>query len=356
MKIGLCTGGGDCPGLNAVIRAVVKHAVGTYGWEVHGIKDSFNGLMSRPLQVRKIELDDVSDILTKGGTILGTTNAGNPFSGDPKESQRKINLITEAYKQLGLEAIIVVGGDGTQTIAHQLMQHGIKIVGVPKTIDNDLASTDETIGFNTAVEVAADAVSRLQSTAESHDRIMILEVMGRDAGHIALHAGMAGGANIILLPEIPFDYKKLVEKVEQRKKMGRYYSLVVVAEGAHEVGKGAEYVTTTTSAHQPKNLGGIGSMVARELFERTKIETRVTVLGHIQRGGTPTPYDRVLATVFGTRAVELIKQKKFGVFVARVGSGFTEVSYEKAAGKYRPLELDNPYLLSAEASGIALGR
>ncbi len=356
VKIGLCTGGGDCPGLNAVIRAVVKHAIGTYGWEVHGIKDSFNGLMARPLQVRKLTLDDVSDILPKGGTILGTTNAGNPFAGGSEESKKKIQLIVDAYKQLGLEAIIVVGGDGTQTIAHQLLQYGINIVGVPKTIDNDLAATDETIGFNTAVEVAAEAVSRLQSTAESHDRIMLLEVMGRDAGHIALHAGMAGGANIILLPEIPFDYQYITAKIEQRRRQGRYYSLVVVAEGAHEAGANANYVVSTTSAHQPKNLGGIGGLVAQELFARTKIETRVTVLGHIQRGGTPTPYDRVLATVFGTRAVDLVKQKKFGMFVAKAGSGFTEVSYDKAAGKYRPLELDNPYLLAAEASGISLGR
>lgn len=358
MKIGLCTGGGDCPGLNAVIRAVVKHAVGSYGFEVYGIKDSFNGLMSEKLDIRKLELSDVSLILNRGGTILGTTNKGNPFALE-KSDGHKINLsdvVVKNYKKAGLDAIIVVGGDGTQTIAAQLAGKGINIVGVPKTIDNDLMATDETVGFNTAVEVASDAVERLTSTAESHDRIMVLEVMGRDAGYIALHSGIAGGANAILIPEIPFSYESIVHKINVRKAAGRFFSVVVVAEGAYEKNQDKVYAETKTSAHRPLNLGGIGSQVAEKLHEMTGFDSRITVLGHVQRGGRPTPYDRVLGSAFGVHAVELVKKKRYSKLVSYRDGKFVEIDYSVVAGKSKPLELDSPYIKTAEGLGICLGR
>ncbi len=359
MKIGISTGGGDCPGLNACLRAVVKHAIGTYGMEVVGISDSFNGLMNRPIDVKPVRLDDVTHMLSRGGTFLGTTNQGNPFQFlGPSQTKPcdKSQMVLEGYKQTGLDGIVVVGGDGTQSIAHQLISLGLNIVGVPKTIDNDLAGTDETIGFQTAVEIAADAISRLQTTAESHDRIMVLEVMGRDAGHIALHSGIAGGANIILLPEIPFSYDAIVKKIEERKKRGRYFSIVVVSEGAFEVGASPSMQTVTTSTHQPKNLGGIGSVVAQVLHDKTGIDSRVTVLGHVQRGGSPCHYDRVLASGFGIHAVELIKQKKFGRVVVKQKGRFTDIPYSDVSGKSRPLSLDSEYIKTAEALGISLGR
>ncbi len=359
MKIGVCTGGGDCPGLNASLRAVVKHAIGSYGMEVYGINDSFNGLMSRPLEVRRIQMNDVSDMLSRGGTFLGTTNKGNPFRfRGPNETEPcdHSQAVKEAYDQLGLDCIIVVGGDGTQSIAYQLSKLGMNMIGVPKTIDNDLAETDETIGFQTAVEIASESIARLQTTAESHDRIMVLEVMGRDAGHIALHSGIAGGANIILIPEIPFDYDSIVKKVEERKSLGRYFSIVVVSEGAFEKGGSQSTVTTTTSSHRPTNLGGIGAMVAQKLHELTKFDARYTVLGHVQRGGSPSHYDRVLASSFGAFAVELAKKKKFGRVVVKQQGRLTDVAYEKVAGISRPLSTDSQMIMTAEAIGICLGR
>jgi len=354
MKIGLCTGGGDCPGLNAVIRAVVKHAIGSHNFEVWGIKDSFNGLMSRPLAARQLQIGDVTEILTRGGTILGTTNKGDPFL--TKAGKDQSELVVEGYKQLGLDALIVIGGDGTQTIAARLATLGLNIVGIPKTIDNDLAGTDETVGFNTAVEVASAALERLRSTAESHDRIMLLEVMGRDAGHIALHAGIAGGANAILLPEIPFDYQSIVAKIEARKKLGRFFSIVVVAEGAYEKESKPVYTDSTTSSKPSRNLGGVGAVVAQELHNRTGFDTRVTVLGHIQRGGTPSPYDRVLASMFGVSAVDAVMRKDFGKIVVLNQGQMQMVTYQQVAGKSQPLTLDSKYIHTAESIGICLGR
>ncbi len=354
MKVGICTGGGDCPGLNAVIRAAVKHAIGTYGWEIWGIRDSFNGLMFRPHDIWRLDLNSVSEILTRGGTILGTTNQGNPF--DLKEGGKpcdKSKAVIDAYKELKFDAVICIGGDGTQAIAYQLMQLGMNMVGVPKTIDNDLAATDVTVGFNTAVEIATEATERLQSTAESHDRAMVLEVMGRDAGHIALHAGIAGGANVVLIPEIPFDYDAIIHKLSERKKLGRAYSVIVCAEGAFE--KGTQPVFKT-SASGKQNLGGIGEQVSRELHRRLGIETRVTVLGHTQRGGKPSAYDRVLGSAYGVYAIEMVKRKAFGKIVAFQRGQFIEIDYRDVAGKYRPIEPTDPYLTTAEAIGINLGR
>jgi phosphofructokinase-like protein len=357
VRLGLSTGGGDCPGLNAVIRAVVKHGIGTYGAKVIGIEDSFNGLMDRPMRVRELGFDDVTDILARGGTILGTTNQGDPFNYPPSAGKARVDrstLLVEAYKQLQLDAMIVVGGDGTQAIAARLTPFGVNVIGVPKTIDNDLAGTDQTIGFDTAVQVASDSVSRLHSTAESHDRIMILEVMGRDAGFIALHAGMAGAANIILLPEIPFEWDAILAKIEERKRLGRYFSLVVVAEGAFEKGQQPTYAGVSGANLR---LGGIGGLVAHELTTRTGLETRVTVLGHIQRGGSPSPLDRNLATAFGAHAVDLAAQKRYGRVVVLRGAQVSDVAYADVAGRARPIDLTtDPYVRAAEAIGICLGR
>ena len=269
----------------------------------------------------KLDTEKVSGILHRGGTILGTTNAGNPFSlknansGSTKGEDLSQNVV-EGYKSLGLDCVIVIGGDGTQGIAYQLSKLGINIIGVPKTIDNDLASTDQTVGFDTAVQVASEAIARLQTTAESHERIMILEVMGRNAGHIALHSGIAGGAHGILLPEIPFGYDAVANKIAERQKRGKPYSVIVVAEGAFP--KGGEEVFKE-EVDGRKNLGGVGHLVADALHKKTGIETRVTVLGHIQRGGLPSHYDRVLGTAYGVKAIEMAEQKKFGKIVAFQG-------------------------------------
>ncbi len=356
MKIGLSTGGGDCPGLNSVIRAVVRHAVGTLGHEVIGIEDSFMGLMERPYRIRHMGLRDVSGILNRGGTILGTTNSGNPFKiklGNNPATCDKSTLLLEAYQDLGLDCIIVIGGDGTQSIAHQLNQIGINIIGIPKTIDNDLLGADITVGFETAVEVASDAILRLQSTAESHDRIMVLEVMGRHAGHIALHSGMASGAHIILLPEIPFRYDAIINKIHERQKQGMNYSVIVVAEGAMEDGFEPSFKATSPGR---KNLGGIGQMVAEKLNQLTGIDTRITVLGHIQRGGQPCPSDRVLGTLYGVKAVELAVQRDYGKVVVMQKHEMQAIPYSTVASSFRPVAKDDMYLQAAEAIGICMGR
>ncbi len=356
MKIGLSTGGGDCPGLNSVIRAIVRYAVGTLGHEVIGIEDSFTGLLERPYRVRSLDLRDVSGILNRGGTILGTTNSGNPFKVNPgktKEAGDKSKLVIDAYKDLGLDCVIVIGGDGTQSIAAQFSALGLNIIGIPKTIDNDLMQADITVGFETAVEVASDGILRLQSTAESHERIMVLEVMGRHAGHLALHSGLASGAHVILLPEIPFSYEAIIRKFHERQQQGQNYSVVVVAEGAME--KGAEPTFQTTASGR-KNLGGIGHHVAEKLYQLTGTDTRITVLGHVQRGGQPSPRDRVLGTVYGVKAVDLAVKKDFGKVVVMQGSQLKTVAYSEVAEKFRRVPLDDMYLQAAEAIGICLGR
>ncbi|MDD1422871.1 ATP-dependent 6-phosphofructokinase, partial [Dolichospermum sp. ST_sed1] len=277
MRIGLCTGGGDCPGLNAAIRAVVKHAIGTYGFEVIGIRDGFNGLMAKPEVAKPLTIPDVTPLLHRGGTILGTFNRDNPFL-DPKRKEKSIQATVDGYKKLGLDCLIVIGGDGTQGMAMELLPRGVNIIGIPKTIDNDLPETDRTIGFTTAVDLVSESVTRLQSTAESHDRLMILEVMGRDSGYIALHGGLAGGAHIILVPEIPFTYDAIIGKLDERKKLGRNYSVLVVAEGATEAGNAQTY---QENAQKQKNLGGIGAVISHELAGRISMESRITVLGHL---------------------------------------------------------------------------
>ena len=356
MKVGISTGGGDCPGLNSVIRAAVRCGITQHGFEFWGIKDSFNGMMEKPYKVWQLDCESTSGILHRGGTILGTTNAGNPFSikNDNPAASTGNNVsqaIVDAYKELGLDVIIVIGGDGTQGIAYQLSELGINIVGVPKTIDNDLAATDQTTGFDTAVGIAAEAIDRLQTTAESHERIMILEVMGRNAGHIALHAGLASGAHGILLPEIPFSYDSIIKKIEQRRQRGKHFSVIVVAEGAYPQG-GKEVFQKIAGR---KNLGGVGHLLAEELYQRTNIDTRVTVLGHIQRGGTPSHVDRILGTAYGVKAVELVAAKKFGKIVTYRHGAMQEVDYKEIAGKFRPVAKDDLYLQTARSIGVCLG-
>jgi phosphofructokinase-like protein len=357
LKIGLSTGGGDCPGLNSTIRAIVRYAVGTLGHEVIGIEDSFNGLMERPYRIRSLGLRDVSGILNRGGTILGTTNAGNPFKTKPIQVEDpcdKSSKVLEAYKDLGLDCLIVIGGDGTQTIASQFIPLGLNIIGIPKTIDNDLSQADVTVGFETAVEVASDAILRLQSTAESHDRIMVLEVMGRFAGHIALHSGMASGAHGILLPEIPFSYDAILRKIKERRQMGLNYSVIVVAEGAKE--HGAAEPVFQVSASGRKLLGGVGHVVAEKLSQLTGIDTRVTVLGHIQRGGQPCPRDRILGTLYGVKAVDLAVNGDFGQVVVMREHRMQTVRYRDIANTFRGVAANDMYLGAAESIGICLGR
>jgi phosphofructokinase-like protein len=322
MNIGICTGGGDCPGLNAVIRAVTRHAILNYGMKVFGIECSMNGIMTTPPAVRPLSLGDVSGILLKGGTILGTSNAGSPFK-DPKTGAKAIANSLANWKTLGLDCLIVVGGDGTQRMAVTLQDAGMPIVGIPKTIDNDYEPTDVSIGFMTAVEVASEAISRLHSTAEAHSRVMVAEVMGRDAGFIALHAGIASAANIILLPEIPFNYDAIINAMERRRKRGRNFSVVVVAEGAHEIGKEPKFRSSSTGS---VHLGGMADEVALQIHKMAGMDSRVTVLGHIQRGGSPAPLDRILATAFGVHAVDLVAAKKFGSVVGYRGGKITSTN------------------------------
>ncbi|MBC7661483.1 MAG: ATP-dependent 6-phosphofructokinase [Chitinophagaceae bacterium] len=356
MKIGLSTGGGDCPGLNSVIRAIVRYASATLGHEVVGIEDSFNGLMVRPYKIRPLGLKDVSGILNRGGTILGTSNSGNPFKlkpgQDPKTCE-KSQKVVEAYHELGLDCVIVIGGDGTQRIANQFIQLGLNIIGIPKTIDNDLINADFTTGFETAVEVASEAIIRLQSTAESHDRIMVLEVMGRHAGHIALHSGIASGAHVILLPEIPFNYNAILAKIEERRKLGHHYSVVVVAEGAHEEGQDKIYQVRPSGK---RNLGGIGQVVADKLSEISGSDSRITVLGHIQRGGEPCPRDRILGTLYGVKAVDMALNGDFAKVVVMRAHKLQAVTYESISNGYRQLESNDMYLNAAEAIGVCVGR
>ncbi len=352
MKIGICTGGGDCPGLNAVIRAVTRHGILNHGMDVFGVERSITGLMSDPPAVRRLTLKDVAGVINLGGTILGTENKGSPFKDPEKGAAAKAKAFKN-WKSLGLDCLIVVGGDGTQRMALQLHDAGMPILGIPKTIDNDYAATDIAVGFMTAVDVAADAISRLHSTAESHSRVMVAEVMGRDAGFIALHAGIAAAANVILLPEIPFEFDKIIAAMDERRKRGRDFSVIVVAEGATEKGKEPMFRSSATGSI---HLGGIADEVARQIHLKTKIDTRVTVLGHIQRGGAPSTVDRILATAFGVHAVDLAAKKLFGRVVGYRHGKVTDTPYGELEHGTRSLSLDDPFLHAAESIGICLGR
>ena len=354
-RIGILTGGGDAPGLNAVIRAVVKAACNS-SIDCVGIEDSFDGLIetgrSRPLTPR-----NVTGILRLGGTILGTTNRGNPFAYPVATSDGTRDYsdrVTEMFRKMDLDALVVIGGDGTLAIAHQFSLRGIPIVGVPKTIDNDIVGTTNCFGFDTAVDFATDAIDRLHTTAEAHRRIMIVEVMGRYAGWIALHAGVAGGADAILIPEIPFDVSILAGRLLERDKWGARFSIVVVAEGAFPEG-GTLSLIKAAHGISSERLGGIGAQVCEALARETGKETRSVVLGHLQRGGAPTSFDRVLATRFGGKAVELIKRGEFGTMVAFAPPDIVARRLDEVVGKTKTVPMDFDLLLTGKALGVTFG-
>lgn len=355
MRIGILTGGGDCPGLNAVIRAAVKTSVG-YGWEVLGIEEGFDGLVH--CKTRPLTKASVSGILHLGGTILGTTNAANPFfypvigEGGKTLERDLSDRVVANFRKLGLDALIVIGGDGTLSIAEKFYEKGIPLVGVPKTIDNDLGGTMVTFGFDTAVDTAREALDKLHTTAESHRRVIVVEVMGRHAGWIALHSGVAGGADIILIPEIPYDPGKVVETIMLRERLGKHFSIVVVAEGAFER-DGHRIYAETKQAGREARLGGIGEHVAAAITTLSGKETRVVVLGQLQRGGPPSTFDRVLGTRFGAAAARLIRKGAFGRMVALIPPDVESVSIREAIGRQKVVPLDSDILESAREIGIS---
>ena len=332
MKIGILTGGGDCPGLNAVIRAVVKKAA-QYDYTVIGIRDGWKGLVE--LNTIPLDAQSASGLLPRGGTILGTSRT-NPFKS-PETAEKVVNNI----KKLGLDALIAVGGDDTLGVAAKLYKQGIKTIGVPKTIDNDLSGTDFTFGFDTAISIVTEALDRLHTTTEAHHRAMIVEVMGRHAGWIATYGGLAGGADMILIPEKPFEINDVADIVQKRAKRGRGFSIIVVAEGA--VPKGIEgYITKDVKkdAFGHVLLGGIGEFLAKEIEKKTGVESRHVVLGHLQRGGSPTAYDRILATRYGVRAVELINEGKFGMMVALHGNKIVAIPLEEGVKQTKTVDME----------------
>lgn len=359
-KIGILTGGGDCPGLNAVIRGVVKSAIIRHGWEVIGIEDGFDGLLNLN-KCTPLTLERVRGILPRGGTILGTTNRGNPFDY-PLELDGKIvrtdisDRVVENIKALGIDALIAVGGEGSLKIALELAKKGVPVVGVPKTIDNDLRETDFTFGYNTALETATDALDKLHTTAESHHRVMILEVMGRYAGWIALESGIAGGADVILIPEIPYDFRKVCASIKARSDRGSRFSIVVAAEGAFPSG-GDRVVAKEADDHQTiERLGGIGQFAAKQIEQCLDMDVRVTVLGHLQRGGSPTTFDRALGSRFGTTAVQMIANGEFGRMACLKGRTITSVTIEEATCQLKVVDPDGEIVRSAEDLGIMMGR
>lgn len=336
-KIALLTGGGDCPGLNAVIRAVTRTAILNHGWEVIGYKFGYRGLYNNDFV--PLTLDSVSGILHRGGTILYSSNKDNLFDYLVEENGQMVkkdvsDVAVENLKKEGVDVLVVIGGDGTLTSARDFARKGVKVIGVPKTIDNDLASTDVTFGFNTAIDVATEALDRLHTTAESHHRIMVCEVMGRGAGWIALESGIAGSADVILLPEIPYDIDKIVDKVREREKAGRKFSIIVVAEGAKPKDGEVVVAKIVEDSPDPIRLGGIGNKLADDLEKlMPDKEIRCTVLGHIQRGGNTSTYDRILSTRYGVAAVELINEERFGEMVCLKGGQMSSDTLENVIGQ-----------------------
>jgi len=358
-RIGMLTGGGDCPGLNGVIRAVTLHARHTFGWEVTGIRNGFEGLYEEDY----LELSPavVHGLLGRGGTILGSSNRASPFAYPVKLPDGRVETHDVSARclsnlaKLELHGLIVVGGDGTMGHAHKLIGRGAtRIVGVPKTIDNDLEATDYTVGFQTAVEVVVDALERLHTTAESHERIMIVEVMGRYAGWIALTAGLAGGAHVVLIPEIDYDPDRVIDTFHRRHGRGVSYSIVVVAEGAKPKG-GALSVVTSSDGTRTEKLGGAGQRLAEMITSKTDYEVRTTVLGHVQRGGAPCAFDRELATRFGVKAVELIGEGKFGHVAAMENGRIVAKPIEKAIKKIKLVDPAGELVRTAKGVGIELG-
>jgi ATP-dependent phosphofructokinase / diphosphate-dependent phosphofructokinase len=354
-KIGVLTGGGDAPGLNAVIRAVVKSACNS-GVQVLGLEDSFDGLIY-PEKSRVLTPKDVTGILRLGGTVLGTVNRGDPFAEPIVTPEGTFNYgdrVMEMFEAMGLDALVCIGGDGTLAISYEFYKKGIPLVGVPKTIDNDIYGTTSCFGFDTAVSFATEAIDRLHTTAEAHRRIIVVEVMGRYAGWIALHAGVAGGADVILIPEIPYDLESVAECIRARDERGARFSIVVVAEGARPVG-GKLSVMTEARGGYAERLGGAGMVCATELEKLANKETRYVVLGHLQRGGAPTAFDRTLATRFGGKAVELLLKGQFGKMVANHPPDLVPIPLQDVVGKTKTVPLDNDLLQTARALGVSFG-
>lgn len=358
MRIAISTGGGDAPGLNAVIRAAVLTALDR-GWDVLGIKRGYAGLLGED-EVIPLNRETVSGIGHLGGTILRTTNRGNPFhfperqpDGSIVEIDRSDELIDRA-NELGIDAILTIGGDGSLAIAQKLFEKGVKIVAVPKTIDNDVSFTITTFGFDTAVNTAIEAIDKLHTTAESHDRVIVLEVMGRDAGFIALHSGVAGTADVILIPEIPYNIERVCDKIRQRDRAGRHFSIVVAAEGAFPIG-GKESTIGDSLPGEARRVGGIAELLAHEIQTRTGKECRSLVLGHLQRGGMPTGYDRLLATRFGGAAVRAIAEERWGEMVALQSPHIVCVPISEVLKVPKRVELDHDVMLTARATGISFG-
>ncbi len=358
-KVVISTGGGDAPGLNAVIYAVV-HACYRRGWEVYGSRNGYTGFLDIDEMLR-LTPQDVEEIYAIGGTILGSTSKGNPFAKPVKNLAGEIQLvdtspkIMQNYKRMGFDCHIAIGGDGSLEIANRFSKLGMKVIGVPKTIDNDLMITDRTFGFDTAVSTATDCLDKLHSTAKSHDRVMVVEVMGRDSGWIALYSGISGGADVILIPEIPFDLEVVCEKIADNELRDKHYSIVVVAEGA--VAKGGQVISKGKGelGREEVILGGIGEWVASEIRHRSDKDTRSLVLGHLQRGGSPTTFDRLLALRFGAAAVRLVEEETFGHMVALVSSKMTAVPIEEAIKTRKKVQLDNDKILTARDIGICFG-
>ncbi len=361
-KILVVTGGGDCPGLNAVIRAIVKRANQESDLEIYGSIDAYNGILKDPMEIIRLDSQATAGIHVRGGTIIGTTNKGGPFhfptpqpDGSVKMTDRAQELLDKLAK-LGFEAVISIGGDGSQAISHRLAQMGLKVVGVPKTIDNDLSATDMTFGYQTAVQIATDGIDKLVTTAESHSRTLIMEVMGRDAGWIALSAAIGGGAEVCLIPEIPYDIHKVVERINSRYVNGRGFANIIIAEGAKA--RDGEVISRISEEEGYRNrlLGGCGHVLQQQLEEAgCKASIRVTVLGHLQRGGSPIAFDRILATQFGVKAMEMVLEGKFGRMAAYQGNTIVDVPLEDAIAHYNHVSPDSYLVHTARGIGISLG-
>jgi 6-phosphofructokinase 1 len=357
-RIGILTGGGDCPGLNAVIRAVVKSAIRRHKLEIVGIEDGFEGLIEN--RMHPLDWEAASDILTLGGTILGTNNKADPrrwpiLVNGQYEKRDVTEQCLANIRERGLDALIVVGGDGTMTVASHFVRQGIRCIGVPKTIDNDLEGTDVTFGFSTAVSIATEAIDRVHTTAASHHRAVVVEVMGRNAGWLALHAGVASGSDVILIPEIPYDLDRVAAEVLFRSRHGKRSSILCVSEGARAKNGKQVVAKIDPLSPEPIRLGGIGQLVATQLEERTKIETRVTVLGHVQRGGTPVADDRVLATLFGHAAIERLMAGAVGRLIVMQQGKITDVELTSVENKQRLVPVDHPLILAARDVGTCFG-
>ncbi len=360
-KVLILTGGGDCPGLNAVIRGIAKRARREKDWEIYGSIEAFNGVLNEPQEIIKLTSKQTAGIHIKGGTILKTTNKANPIKfpvvqkdGSTTFLDRSDELVNK-LNALKFDAIINIGGDGSQKISNTLHDKGVPMIGVPKTIDNDLSATDFTFGFQTAVQIATDSFDKLVTTAESHHRVMIMEVMGRDAGWIALHTAIAGGAEICLIPEIPYDIKKLVRRIELRYKKGRGFANIVIAEGAKPK-EGSITSSKGDKGSEHVRLGGVAYQLSKQLKDAgCQAEIRETVLGHVQRGGTPVAFDRVLATLFGVKAFELALEKKFGQMVAFKNNEITSVSFEEATRQYNFVNKESYLVKAAKGLGISFG-